>query len=59
MKQVGIAHYIEALSNIVILALSGGETWTDLLGATQAVCRLMGGSRTKSLGGSSRDELGT
>jgi hypothetical protein len=28
-------------------------------GATQAVCRLKEGSRTKSVGGSSRDELGT
>jgi hypothetical protein len=37
----------------------GGETWIDLLGATQAVCRLMGESGTKSVGGSSHDELGT
>jgi hypothetical protein len=43
-----------------LLLVSGGETWADLQGGYPSGCRLTsGGSRPKSVGGSSWIELGT
>jgi hypothetical protein len=51
---------IQNLGNKNCYPLSGGETWTDPQGGDPSGCRLTWrGSRTKSVGGSSRVELGT
>jgi hypothetical protein len=45
---------------LLLWLLSGGETWIDPQGGDLSGCRLIWrGSRTKSVGGSSRVELGT